>query len=851
MMIGDIAARRRGLVLLTTAILVFAAVALGSRLRLDTDILEMVPRGNPKIDAFKSSLRDFGGIDYLLILVEAPPGHSAEEYEDFVDSFAERLTEVSEIQSVEDRLGGNDELIELFQKHALLFLHPDELPTLERILSDDGIRSAIEQDRRILESPSSAFLKDLVRRDPLGIGRLVFARLLSGRQGLRLNAIDGYYMSEDGTSLLLLAKPVRPAQHIKFARELMDKVSLAEAEARRAEEEEGRDLSGMAVRYGGTYVSTLEDSDLIRGDLRLTAICSFVGVLAVYLIGYRRWAALLYSSVPLLVGQALTFALAALVLGRLNSASSGFVAMLMGLGTDFTIIMYARFVEARRSGQDVTNSVRRMMAEASLGVFTGAITSAGTFYALCTTQFLGLKELGILIGSGMLFCLVAIFFLLPAMLQWNENRPLRRGRPPARMFVQSFGVERLIPLVARNRRLTLLVATALVLFLAHKGWNISFSDSVRNLRNPDNRGVVVSDKVAEKFGGSLNVMMAIIDASGVEEALGRMSALHERAEPYLEDGTISAVDSLIRYLPPAANQGRIIRALHEGSENPDGPFALARIEASLHAELDRQGFRPGALDGYLPDLRSMLAVEDPVGVEKLEGRNLGSLLGRYIKETENGYRAAVYIYLDRSKWRREAPPGLVEALGGEDSSVVVTGVNIVSRELRTIFTRDSWKAITIGLVLVTILLALDLRSFRLAMLANAQVLGGIIMMFGVMSLLDIQLNFVNSFTAIMVLGFGVDYGIHMIHRIRASGWIVDAGVLETGKAVTMAALTNIAGFGSLTLSSYPAMKSMGIVAIVGSVSCLLTSLSLVPAVLARGVAPGREERTNPGVKSAT
>jgi predicted RND superfamily exporter protein len=525
--------------------------------------------------------------------------------------------------------------------------------------------------------------------------------------------------------------------------------------------------------------------------------------------------------------------------------------MLMGLGTDFTIIMYARFVEARRSGQDVTNSVRRMMAEASLGVFTGAITSAGTFYALCTTQFLGLKELGILIGSGMLFCLVAIFFLLPAMLQWNENRPLRRGRPPARMFVQSFGVERLIPLVARNRRLTLLVATALVLFLAHKGWNISFSDSVRNLRNPDNRGVVVSDKVAEKFGGSLNVMMAIIDASGVEEALGRMSALHERAEPYLEDGTISAVDSLIRYLPPAANQGRIIRALHEGSENPDGPFALARIEASLHAELDRQGFRPGALDGYLPDLRSMLAVEDPVGVEKLEGRNLGSLLGRYIKETENGYRAAVYIYLDRSKWRREAPPGLVEALGGEDSSVVVTGVNIVSRELRTIFTRDSWKAITIGLVLVTILLALDLRSFRLAMLANAQVLGGIIMMFGVMSLLDIQLNFVNSFTAIMVLGFGVDYGIHMIHRIRASGWIVDAGVLETGKAVTMAALTNIAGFGSLTLSSYPAMKSMGIVAIVGSVSCLLTSLSLVPAVLARGVAPGREERTNPGVKSAT
>ena len=56
-------------------------------------------------------------------------------------------------------------------------------------------------------------------------------------------------------------------------------------------------------------------------------------------------------------------------------------------------------------------------------------------------------------------------------------------------------------------------------------------------------------------------------------------------------------------------------------------------------------------------------------------------------------------------------------------------------------------------------------------------------------------------------------------------------MLETAKAVAMAAMTNVVGFGSLALSSYPGMRSVGIISAVGSVACLLTALTLIPAVL--------------------
>jgi predicted RND superfamily exporter protein len=58
--------------------------------------------------------------------------------------------------------------------------------------------------------------------------------------------------------------------------------------------------------------------------------------------------------------------------------------------------------------------------------------------------------------------------------------------------------------------------------------------------------------------------------------------------------------------------------------------------------------------------------------------------------------------------------------------------------------------------------------------------------------------------------------------------------LETGKAVVMAALTNIAGFGTLTLGNYPALRSFGIVALYGSLTCLFTALTLVPALMSKG-----------------
>src|SRR5262245_33919598 len=135
--IEEISSRHPGLIFAVTFVVVCLAAFLGSQIRLDTDILALVPQGDRAVDAFKTSLKEFAGADYMAVLIEAPEGHTADEYEDFADLFAEKAAAIDGVLQVEHRLGGSGALLEVFQKYGLLFLPPEEIPNLKTKLTDE------------------------------------------------------------------------------------------------------------------------------------------------------------------------------------------------------------------------------------------------------------------------------------------------------------------------------------------------------------------------------------------------------------------------------------------------------------------------------------------------------------------------------------------------------------------------------------------------------------------------------------------------------------------------------------------------------------------------------------------
>ncbi len=854
--IEEFSRRRYKVVFLLTTLVVLLSIYLGSQLTLDGDILNLVPKNDRVVNTFKDAIKDFGGLDYLLVLAEAREGQSTEDLGEYADLVAAHLQVVPTIRYVEHKVDTSGPFFSFFRKNQILFLPPSKLPELQAKLSDEAIRRQVRENMRQLTGPASFIAKQMLEQDPFRISPVLLEAVLKNKGSLEVNLSGGYYLSRDGTALLILAKPARPAQDIAFDKTLMQQVTAAVKKASAEfEHESGAEQLGLPpagtgpgaggaesrrapvreaarapqVSYGGGYIIALEDSQLITQDMVRNGTLSFIVILLLYYFCYRRVGAILYSSVPLVVGQLMTMAVAYLVLRHLNSATTGFSAMLMGLGTDFTIVMYARYVEERQRGRTLAEALQLMMGATAFGVFTGAITSAGTFYAMCVTDYKGLWDFGFLVGTGILLCLVAILFLLPAMIAWNEGRQ-RRKDITSRLYLHSFGIEDLMTWSTQH---PWPVVTASILVTAVAGfyaWNLEFSDNVQELRSHNNRGILVQEEIARKFGGErFNPMMVVCRGEDLETVMKRNREANRRLDAFVVDRTLLRYESIFNYLPPRPDQEAVIRALRDGRA---GAFNLERIGRTFRAALRQSGFREGIYDDYLAALPATLHPERPITLQDLEQAGLERFVSRYVKEEEDGhYRSVTYVFPAGAAAKRTAPPALIKALDRPEDGVEVTGVNIASARLREIFRRDAWRAVILGIILVTILLWLDFRSVWLTTLANIQLLVGVVWMLAAMEALGIKMNFVNAFVTTMILGVGIDYGIHIIHRISQEGLTNPAGLLETGKAVVMAAFTNVAGFGTVGLSNYPGLATMGIVSAIGSVTCLLTALTTLPALM--------------------
>jgi predicted RND superfamily exporter protein len=894
--IEDFARRRYGVVFATTLLLVFASSLLGKRLRLDGDILNLVPKGNRVVNTFRGALQDFGSLDYLLVLLEAPkrpkpaaapaagtraaapaagtagPGdlmtedgfvpadegeeeddsQAVEELQAFADILAARLQKLPSVRYVEYKLDTRGPFFDFLRRNQMLFLPPAKLDAVAAKFSDEGIEQQTAENIRQLTGPASPLAKKILEADPLQISPLLFEAVLRNRGPIRFDLSAGYYSTKDGRALLVIVKPVKPNQDLAFSKALVAEVNEA---IRGAREEFARDVLGVEppaaaaaaptgpaketntaiesrlpeVNLGGGYVIALEDSGLIMQDMVRNGILSFVVIVLLYYFCYRRFAAIAYSAVPLVVGQALTLAVAWIFLRQLNSATTGFTAMLMGLGTDFTIVMYGRYIEERHKGLPLDAAMQKVFGSSAFGVFTGAVTSAGTFYAMCVTEYKGLKDFGFLVGTGILLCMVAILFLLPAMIAWNDGVRKRKTPVTERLYLHSFGFERIMTWSTRHPTPVLAGSLLLTLFAGWHAWNVEFSDSVQDLRSPNNKGVRLQERIAKEFGASFNPMMVVAKGPDVETMMARNRDANRLLDGFVKDGTLLGYESIFTYLPPSEDQQAVIGTLREHASDR---FDVSRIDRTFRAALARHGFREGAYDAYLASLPATLHPDRPVTIADLEAAGLDRFVRRYVHQEENGsWTSVTYIFPSDPKAKRVAPPVLVRALDKPRDGIEITGVNIASAELRRIFKRDAWRAVMLGIALVTVLLWLDFRSVWLTTLANMQVFLGVIWMLAAMHLAGIKMNFVNAFVTCMILGVGIDYGIHIIHRITQEGLDNPEGLLETGKAVVMAALTNVAGFGTIGLSNYPGLKSMGIVCAIGSVTCLLTALTTLPAML--------------------
>jgi predicted RND superfamily exporter protein len=830
------ARRRYRAIFVAFALLAAASLVLMTRLTFDTDMLNLLPRRDPVVADYLKTLDDFGANTFLLVAVRLPEGAVLEPYEALVDRLAGELRAIPDVKNVEHRIGDPQELLATFFPKAILFLDDAGRRELAARLTDEGIRAHVSELRRELLTPQGMAVKELAKLDPLGLSTIFLGRLNASRGSLNVDWTSGYYLSRDHRLLLILAEPVRPPQDIRFDRRL-----AAEADAAVARALAGwKEIAGPdgppapQVVVGGPYLTAQGDEALIRHDMLVNVATSGLGVFLLFLFAFRRPGALLYAFVPLLCGLVLTFGFSAVAMGRLSSATSIVAALLIGLGVDFVIVSYGRYVELRRGGADLETALAAMGGACGGAVAAGALTTAATFYAFTFTQFTGLRQTGLLTGTGILFCAASVLLLLPAMLAWSADRGRRRQGEP-KLYLHSFGTEGLTAFCMRRPGLALAAGLALTLATLAAATRIQFDESMKTMRPRGNRGIDVAVEVGQHFGSGFDYMIVELAGRTPEEVIERSARVARAAQDLVGRGILYGYSGVTSLIPPRAEQERALGWL--AGERRSGALELARIRDVFGRAVALQGMRPAPFEPGLELFDRAVNLTGPISLADFNGsKQTRLLLERFLKRTPEGWKGALYLYPPANRWRRQAPPQVL-ALGRElGTGSIVSGVNVINERVRSLVLRDAWIAGLLGMLLVAIILGIDFRSMGDALLALSPLLVGIVWMVGGMALLGIQMNFINIFVTTMIIGIGTDYGIYIVHRYREVRGLgvaeLERGLAETGKAVAAAAMSTLIGFGSIIFSHYPGLQSTGKVAILGSLSTSLVAVTLLPGYLA-------------------
>ncbi|MFL6247588.1 MAG: MMPL family transporter [Thermoanaerobaculia bacterium] len=824
--ITELILRRPRAIMVVTLIAVAVSAVIASRLQLDPDVLKLVPQNNREVNEFREILTETGTLDFHVIVLQFPKGVEPAAYGPLLDGIGERLRSSKKIENATWRIPDPLTVIDKVLPYSMLVLTPEQLDQVAAKLSDEAIRNSVERNRTLLQTPQSTVAKQLVRVDPFNLLPIYLEKLKRAGGGLNADFSSGYYFSTDHTAAVIIAKPKKAAQDLPFSRAVMNETRAFVKQATAEFHKANPDVALPTIGYTGGYAIAGADEKIIRQDMAINSVTSFVGVLLLYLYAYRRPSSLLYAAVPMVVAIVVTFAIGALVFGTLSAASTGFAALLAGLGVDFMTILYERYADERYRGATMVDAVRTFMRHALPGVIVGAVTTAATFYAFLATDFRGMTQLGFLTGTGIMVFLVAVVFVLPALVVLIERR--REGKRTLR--VHSVGSTPILKFSLARPRAVIIAWVIVVAIAGVIGTGVRFSDNIQNLRSKGNEGVRLQELVTKKFGQSFEFMMYGVRGKTASEAIVKTERALPELERIAQKKIIGSYQSIATFLPSETQQRRTIQKLAAGANDT---FSMARIERTFRQALVDNGFRDTAYDHFLPLFGEALAQRQPLTIETLQRLGLAESVQRFMKKTPTGYMSIVYLYPTTGTWPRFLPDELQEFRRNHPEGAL-TGVNLISQTLRTIVRYDAIRASLVGFLVVFVLLWIGFRSFSRACLVFVPFVAGCTCMLGFMASFDIEFNFMNIFVGLMLVGTATDYAVYMLQRYDEAPDQFHENAEETARAVTLAAMMSIVGFASFAISHYPGVRSLGFAAVFGITLSCLASISLLPALLITG-----------------
>jgi predicted RND superfamily exporter protein len=810
--------RRRTLFAGVVALVAASALVIAFGARFTSDVLDLLPQHFNSVRAFKTFDREFSQAHELTFALLDET--RAVDLDAFAEHFGETLRKEPWVTRVMDRSpmespGGIGE-VRAIALPMLLNLDDTAFDRAIRAAEPGQIAARLKKLRAELAagSPKAEFELDF---DPLGLVTPALQPLAGSFSIEQTRPLA----SADGTLRIVLAKTSQRDLGAHACQATMDQ---AQDFQRRVLAAWSGPAPQILVTGRTPYVGEL--SRTMRGDVLSTILGSIGLVAVVFFAGFRRITPLLAIMVVLLLCCIVAVALGALVYRELNMITIGLCAILIGLGVDFGMMLYAIYERERTGGLDHERAVAAAIREHGSGILFGALTTAVAFLCFLRSDSTGFAQFGVLIAIGIL---LAGFFMMTVFFAFLGSRFRRHDTDWLRVAGQRF-----TDFVYRHPRAFFLagtsVLTALTAFAGSPFGVLHFDANPRSLEPPHSRAGHALRTIQAKMPVAAEPLIVLVEARDAEEFHARWARLQTAFTDLIARGRIKASASPAGF---AVSPRRI-----ESNAAKLRALDLPSARTALTESLSREGLSPDSFQSAfaLLDALQSVAAGDRALLDwrKALPENSGwwFVLDRFFSKDPN--LGAAYITPTHTLANFAEKEQLRADLEAPGVPLHISGWSYTLQDLVP-WAKGKLTELSVIMIFFNALLLLVLyrRVFPLFILlvSLALSIGAVV---ASLKVFGIPLNMFNALAFPLILGVGVDYGIYVVIAMRHEG-DPRRNLATIVKPVLLSGLTTVCGFGSLVFAANPALRGLGAVCALGVGWCLVATLGfMVPAFVWRG-----------------
>jgi hopanoid biosynthesis associated RND transporter like protein HpnN len=862
---GNWTLRNPVLVLLMVSLLTFLAWQYTvSHLSINTDTTDMIAPDAP----FQKNLRNFEkafsqDVHTLLLVVES-------DTPELTKSATKRLGRLlsADKTNFDSVYIPNDN--DFFHQNGLLYLDTNDLQTLSNNLSqaqpfigriaqepnltglfsifEDALSTSDKNQELPIDLPS------LINKVSLALHKSMNGEnnLLSWETLIAENKLSGQGSDKGfiNVSPRFDYTQIRPAENaIKAIRKAITEIQQP-------------DLPSVKVWVTGE--PGLEDDELVgmsSGTFN-ASIFSVVLVFVILLIAYHSSILLTLATLfTLALGMVFCGAFAAISVKELNLISVAFAVSNIGLGVEYAIHFCLRYRD------NLLHHVHREIAIRSTLISTGpslllcAGTTAIGLYAFIPTDYKGVSELGLLAGTSLFICLLVTLTVLPALLRFI---PVTVASEPASTHPVLTTLAKKMATFTLHYAKPIAIATCLIAAISVAlVFKVKTDFNPINLRDPNTESVIAFKNLIKDPDTTPMTLTVLAEdaqkAKAIQQQLSVLGSVDKTISlfdfiPSSQEDKLAMIEDMAMVL---GSQAQGFPALKPDNDPTAGINRLIKaIDTILPDKTNVNEI--SALKAFKEELQDMLIEletrQQPsrrLFIEKIQTTLLGTLPNA-MNELLVGLNAREVTLDDlpadtKERWLSKEGKYRIQIFPKTDLNDLnnlkqfITDVQSVAPEttdLPVIYWESMkevvgafQKAITIALITIALLLYGIRRNFTDTLLVMTPlILAGLFTMASTV-LTNTPINYANIIALPLLLGLGVDNGIHMVEKLHHS-LSEEQNIYQssTARAMFYGALTTASSFAGLAFSPHQGIASMGLIITIGIFWIMVCTFIILPAL---------------------